>query len=388
MAYELFLKLYDRAGDIKRAYIPPIWARYSDIVNGAGPVVFALNADSDYAANIAEFDIVEVFIRNKDLLLMDSDGGFVSAYVGIVRDWDLSTDDNGLSALEFTAPGVNSILSWRAILYYANVLNRSRFDDTAAESIMKALVKYNCTSDASIVNGRQREGDLGPGMGVDLSIAADGGAGNIISATFKGSNLLSALQKIAEQGGGDFALSWLGSNDYQFDFYPGQLGTDKSSGAGRVLFALSNATMANPRLRRFGAGATVAIAAGQGQEDAREISSAYGPDYALDYDLEIFVDARNEKTDAGRVYRGGLKLDEQRIKEELTFSVAQTGNQFYSPIDITGRKTYKPGDLALTVYGTEEIRKITGIDVFWRYPGTEDAFLVDVTTREVVFYGS
>lgn len=388
MAYELFLKLYDRDGDLKKGYISPIWARYTDRVNSDDPLIFMLHNESDGVELIEEFDLIEVFIRNRDLFLMDSDGGFVSAFVAIVRDWNYSTDENGETFIEFKAPGINHLLSFRSVAWYAGVENRSVFQDVRSESIMKMLVDYNCTSNASTGNGRLRNGDLLPGMGFDVSIAADGSAGNVISATFKGSNLLTALQKIADQAAGDFALSWQGANDFEFEFYPDQLGADKSSGSDRVLFSLENGTMRDPRLIRTGASGTVAIAAGEGREELREVSVVNGDDYALDYDLEIFVDARQEKTEEGRIYRGGLKLYEKRIREQLTFSVLQTGNQFYSPIDITGRKTYRAGDLVYAVYRSEQIRKIEAIQVYWNDPSSEDAFNVDVTTREVVLSGS
>lgn len=388
MSYELYLRLYDRSGVQKIGFIAPLFARFTDAVNGDDPLVFGLNLDHEAVSEISEFDLVEVMIRNQELLLMAPDKKFVSAFVGIVRNWDLSTNDDGESFLEYMAPGINHILSWRAVLWYAGVSDRSQFDDVAAETIMKTLVNYNCTVNASTANGRQRNGNLSPGMGIDLSIEADGGGGNLLSATFKGGNLLSSLQKLADQAAGDFALIWNGSNDFEFQFYAGQLGDDKSSGAERVLFSLANNTMRNPRIKRSGAAGTVAISAGAGKGVLREISEVFGSDYAADYDLEIFVDARQEVTDEGRVYRGGLKLDEKRIREELTFNVIQTGNQFYSPISITGRKTFKAGDLVLCVYGTEEIRKIESVKVYWNSPSSDDAFNVDVITREVVSYGS
>lgn len=388
MAYELYLRLYDRAGDLKRGYIPPLWARFTDSVNSDDPLVFAINVDTDGAAEISEWDLVEVMIRNRELLLTNSDGGFVQAFVGIVRDWSLSTNEDNLTFIEFIAPGVNSILGLRAVLWYAGFSDRSQFDDVPAESIMKLLVGYNCTSLASTGNGRLRSGDLLPGMGYDISVAYDDAAGSVLSATFKGGNLLSSLQKIAERADGDFALTWLGDNDYEFDFYPGQLGADKSSGSDRVVFSLLNNTMKNPRLIRTGARATAALAAGQGQESARATSVVLGSDYASNYDVEIFVDARQEKTEDGLIYRGGLKLEENRIQERLSFEVNQTGNQFYSPVDITGRKTYKAGDLVLAVYPDEQIRKIESIQIYWSDPSSDDAFIVDVTTREVADYGS
>jgi hypothetical protein len=384
--YELHLRHYDRAGVLQRTVLEPLWARYTDQVNDQLPLVFTLNADDPEV--MAELDIFEVMIRNKILGIQDVDGGFVRAYVGILRDWDIATDDDGITTMEYRCPGENHILSWRSVLYPANTNNRSSFSGVAAETLYKTLVQYNLTSDASIANGRQRDGDLLAGMGYDISNAADGGLGNEISAAFMSGNVLAVMQKLAERGGGDFALRWQGGDAWEFDFYLGQLGQDKSSGAERVLFSLATDTMSKPRLQRRGARATAAVAGGQGEDDLRMIEVVSGPDYAADYDFEMFVDARNEKTAPGIAFQGQQKLEGTRIAESLSFGVLQTSRQFYSPVPVTGRKTYKAGDLVLVDYGGESMRKIESITVNWKAPGAGDAFTVDVETREVMYAGS
>jgi len=380
--YEFHLRWYDRSGVLKNAFVDPLWARFTESVSGDESLVWALHEDHPAIADAAEFDILEVRLRNIDLGIEDS-GDFVRAFVGILRDWDLETDEDGLTYYIFYAPHERHILSWRSILWYAGVANRSEFSGVPAETIVKTLVQYNCTADASIANGRQREGDLAPGMGIDLTIAADGGNGNILSGSMMGANLLSVLQKINDQAGGDFSFEWQNLNDWEFDFHPGQLGDDKSIGADRVLFSLKNNTMRNPRLRRRGAQATTAIAAGQGEGTERQISIVDGPDYIAGNDLETFVDARNESEAAGREFRGLARLEELRMSEELSFDVLQTSNQFYSPIAVTGRKTYRAGDLVLAVYGTEQVRKIEQVIVNWKVPQKDDAFQVAIVTREV-----
>jgi hypothetical protein len=386
--YELHLRHYDRAGVLQRSVLEPLWARYTDQVNDQQPLVFALNADDPQAASMAELDIFEVMLRNKVLGIQAVDGGFVRSYVGILRDWDMATNDYGVTAMEYRCAGENHILSWRSVLYPANVNNRSSFSGAAAETLYKTLAQYNLTIDASTANGRQRDGDLLAGMGYDITIAGDGGLGNPISAAFMGANVLSVMQKLAERAGGDFALRWQGGDAWEFDFYVGQLGQDKSSGSERVLFSLATDTMRGPRLKRFGARATSAAAAGQGEDDQRMIEVVTGPDYAADYDFEMFVDARNEKTAAGVNGCGEQKLEETRIREELTFGVLQTSRQFYSPVPVTGRKTYKAGDLVLVDYGGENVRKVESVTVNWKAPGSGDAFQVDVETREIVYAGS
>lgn len=389
MAYELHLRNYDRAGTLKKAVLEPLWARFTESDDGSEPLVFALNYENEAAADIAEFDIMEVMLRNKELGIQDVDGGFVRAFVGIVRDWDISTDEDGVTFLQFKAPNEKHILSWRSVMWYAGVVNRSAFANVPAETIMKTIVQYNLTADASVANGRQREGDLFPGMGVDVTIAADFVRGINLSASFMGGNVLTILQKLAEQGGGDFSLTWQGGQMWEFEFHEGQLGADKSSGSERVLFSLKNNTMRTPRLVRSAARATVAISAGQGEGAARDVTEVEGTDFAANYDLETFVDARSESTEEGRIYRGLARLEPLRISEELSFGVLQTANQFYSPVAVTRRKTYRAGDLVLAVYaGLEQVKKIKSLAVEWQAPNNEDAFQVEIVTGEVTYAGS
>lgn len=164
MAYEFHIRHYDRSGVLKHGFLNPLWARYTVSVSGDEPLVFALKADDPVVVDMAEFDILEARLRNCDLGIEDS-GDFTRAFVGLLRDWDLETDDDGLSFYTFYAPHERHILSWRSVLWYAGVANRSEFTVIAAETIMKTLVQYNCTADASVANGRQREGDLDAGMG-------------------------------------------------------------------------------------------------------------------------------------------------------------------------------------------------------------------------------
>jgi hypothetical protein len=378
----LYLKHFSRDGvTVKNAVLQPLWARYTESVSDDKPLVFGLDIDHPQIGSIEEFDIFEVMLRNVELGIAD----FTPAFVGIQRHQSIDTDDDGLTVVTFTAPNEKHILSWRNILWYAGVANRSSFAAAKAETIMKTLVKYNATSFATVANGRQREGNLATAMDVAITIAADGARGNTLSLAFMGANLLTVLQKISEQGGGDFSFQWQGGTAWTFEFHPGQLGSDKSTGTDRVVFSTTpgNNTMARPRLIYTGAGATVAISGGKGEGLARQIEPVNGPDYAADYDIETFVDARNESTAAGLIFRGGLRLEEVRPREALQFEVLQTANQFYSPVAVIGRKTYRAGDLVLATYGGERVRKIDAIEVNWSAPERGDAFTVSVTTREV-----
>lgn len=284
-------------------------------------------------------------------------------------------------------------------MWAAGVLNRSKFEAIPAETILKDLVRYNATvlavggSDPTV--DRWRDGDLNVGMGFNVTITTDNGLGNDISLSFSAGNLLDAVRRVAETDkeksldsgtdAGDWSLTWQGenTNEFVFDWHEGQLGEDKSTGDDRVVLSVENNTMRSPVLRTNKAGATVAISAGRGRDTDRTFDEVLGANFATDNDLEMFADSRNESSPAGRISFGQEKLREKRLNLALDFGVLQTADVFYSPVTVTGRKTYKMGDITLASFGGDFPRKVIATTVNWQTPTNTDAFLVDVITQSV-----
>lgn len=382
MTWELYIKHMDRVGVDKNPTIIPVTARYTNKVNHALPLSFVLHSDHPAAQDFEEFDIVEVFIRNKDYKLTD----YTSDFVGIVRSVTFETDEEGQTWVTVYAPEKRHLLSLRDVLWYSGFANRSTFSAVKAETSMKNLVTYNFTSSATVANGRWREGDITKalGMNINLTVQADSAGGNTITGGFSGDNCLEALKDIAIAGGGDFDLVWLGGNKFDFRFYAGQLGSDKSSGANRVVFSLNNYTMNKPKLEIAHAFGTSLLVAGGGEGVNRVVKSVNGPDYSATYDIESFIDARSQGTDLNALqFKGEVEGHKIQKAYELTFDVVQTSNVFYSPIDVTGKLTYKAGDLVLASYQVEEVRKIESVAMTWRSQTSSSSLLIDVETREV-----
>lgn len=384
MTWELHLRHYDRAGALLNGYIAPLAARYTNSLGGDEPLVFSLEATaySDLEP-VAEYDLIEVMIRNRVLGVQSPGGGFVRDFVGIVRGQaDRQTDENGVTLLTWRAPEQKHLLAWRRVLWPAGTANRSQFSAVAAETAVKTLARYNCTADASTGNGRWRNGDLA-GMSVSLDIEADGGRGGAVSLAFTGGGLLASLAKICELGGDYYALAWQGGSlggVHEWALTWGR-GSDKSAGGERVLFSLANGTMSSPRRRYVAARATAAIAAGQGEGSDRATSAVSGAAYAADNDIELFVDARNAATAGAREGAAALKLIETEEESRLDFDVLMTGDVFYSPVAITGRKTYQVGDLVLASYGGDEVRRIRETAVTWDLTNQGEPFQVGVETE-------
>ena len=390
MSYEVHLRVYDRAGTVKIPFLAPLWARWRKSVTAASPLTFALNEDTAGANEIGEYDIIEVMLRNKELGIMIGSNQFARAFVGIVRSRRQDTSNNNVTTKIFNAPEQKHILDWRGIMYASGVANRSTYSNLPAETIMKSVVRYNFTADATHTPGdatsRVRNGDLAIGMQSPITIAADEGRGTTQSASFAFGRVLGVLQRLAAVSGGDFLFEWQGGSlggdhEYLFDFRPGQLGSDKSD---RAVFGLENQTLQQARRQRFGAEGTVAIVGGRNQGIEREISVAEGEAFAAANDIEVFVPATDVSTENGRLSRGQERLREIGELDELEFEVRQTADTFYSPVDVNGRNTYDVGDLVTVSYGGTEVHKVVAATLSWQAPGTGDLLQIQVDTEKYV----
>ena len=380
--YELFVAHYSRTGVLKNPFIIPLICRYTNSLTGDERATLTLNAQSALVNDFTEFDIIEIYIRHIGKGIMTATGGFVKDFTGIVRDFRWETDDDGVTTFTIEAPEQKHILTWRSVMYPSGVADRSQFTGVDALTMMNAVVTYNMTAAASTANGRWRDGNLATGMGFTINVVTPvGPSGNSITLSVFGLRVLDALRKISNIGGGDFSFQYAGGTTFDFEFRAGQLGQDKSTGANQVLFSLINGTMIRPRMTRQSAAASIAVAAGQGTDVNRSTAIVPGVDYvAGSHDLELFYDARNQD-DASLSAAAENRLYELRTRYELEFNVQQTSDVFYSPINVSGRKTYYIGDLVTVSYqGVEEVQQITHATVTYAAPDSGDAFDVDIGT--------
>jgi len=364
MQDEYYIKHLGRDMTVKRAMINDFLSlRYRKVVNAPGRLDLEFNADHEFASNVEPLDVIEVWRRNVGLGIP-----WHRDFVALYFDLDEDTDESVITTSTFTGFGLMDVLRWRQIGFPAGVANRSSFSGVAAETVAKTLVGYNLTSLATVGNGRIRSGDLAVGMGFTVVTAADLGAGNVINQTFYNTNVLRAVTDVIQPiAGGDFDVILNGSSQLEFEFYPGQRGDDKRTGADRVEFSLSKGNMANPSYREYRSkAATAAIVAGQGVGDDRYYSVRTGADYAADFDIEMLVDARSEWEPSGADDMGDAALYDRRVNYKFDFDVIQTEATMYSsvPVSVPTRKTYKVGDLVTAFYkGVAFSRKVRGVDV-------------------------
>lgn len=205
---------------------------------------------------------------------------------------------------------------------YLDLINRPIIDEFAgsagaikegpAETVMKEYVNEQA----------------GPGAGArakpGLTIQADGGGGNVVRFSSPHRNLLAIIQEIAKIGGGDFDVVGTGTAAWEFRWYEGQRGADRSS---TVLFNVARGNMEQPELRQSRHNeATVIVVGGQGEGADREIvrvSDAVRVAASPWNRIEEWRDARQEPNTDGLEDLGAERLEERKPKDTLTFKPLQ-----------------------------------------------------------------
>lgn len=308
-AYQL--RLYDTAGTLQAIVDDFRKLVYTRRVNAPGSVQVTLAGDHAVLAGIADKWRVQVQRRAEG-------GAWGTELWALFRDEQWHHGENGSTFVAY-CPGVLSLLGTRIVNWAAGTANRTDFASAKAETIAKTLVSYNAAASATTANGRKRDGAIS-----GLTSQADGGAGNTLDWRCHGKNLLETLQELALVGGGDFDLIPSSPTAYEFRWYAGQRGTDRTA---TVTFAMPLGNMAEPSyyLTRS-TERTVAAVWGQGEGSDRDYVTRTGTNYAADNDSELYVDAKD--IDKGQTAalqgRGDAKLAEVEARARFEFKALQT----------------------------------------------------------------
>lgn len=308
-------------------------------VNDTHIAQLTLNADNPDSVYLADKYQLEIWRSDPAIGLAE-----YKSFDGIIRDDIPSTDDSNRDRITATAYGENSLLARRHIAWPADKLNRTLFVAAKAETVLKTLVKYNCDPTFAVFGGGGTGRDRTPST-MNLTIATDLARGNTIDWTCGGrTNLLEELKKIVLIAGGDYAVTKTGLTSYVFEFYPGQLGTNRTTGSNPIIFSKDRGNMSEPKLiRQRSAEKTVALIGGRGEKDARNIRVRTGANFATDNDIETYIDGRNATTDAALDDIGDQGLEQARFRNVIDFDILQ--NALY-----TVEKDYFLGDLVLAKY--------------------------------------
>jgi hypothetical protein len=283
---------------------------YNRRVNAPGVVQFGLRGAHPLLAVVQDKWEIEVWRK--------MDGyDWTQEIVGMVRRPDWSFDKQPV--MDLYCQGIVGKLSWRYVLYVPETASRSLFTSAKAETIMKTLVNYNAGSSATTGNGRHRNGAI-----TGLSVQADGANGNTKDWACAYDNLLETLQKLALVAGGDFDLIKTGANAWEFRWYTGQRGTDRTT---TVKFSMALGNMANVKYSDDRMDEkTVGVVLGQGEGSDRDLVIRTGTNYSASNDIELYINASDipKGQTTALQDRGDQKLTDAEAVKEFSFDVLQT----------------------------------------------------------------
>ena len=345
MAVAYQLRVYSRTGALQHIITDMLTLAYVREVNTPGVLTFDLPSSHLAIADFQTDSQVEVW-RADAAIGLDWYCDFRAFWRGEQR----SANSDGTSLYSARCVGQMDLLRHAIVAYPTAASNRSEFSSVAAETIAKTLVRYNATSSGTTGDGRKRNVTLS-----GITLQGDAANGTVLTMRCAWRNLLETLKDLAELGGGDYDLVNAGGATWEFRWYDGQLGTDRTS---NVRFALNYGNMANPVLRRdFTKEPTVVFVGGQGQEASRTIVVRTGANYDATYNAaEVFVDSRQESTTAALEATGDVELSLAQARVDLTFDVLQVPQTYYGV-------HYLLGDLVTGIYegfsATKQVRRVS-----------------------------
>ena len=352
MGAEYQLRIIDTAGATQAVITDFLSLAFTRVTNEPGLIAFSLRDGHPALSYVVHNNQVEVWRKNADIGL---DWGSSPEFVGIIRSLVWSTDE--ATTLNVQAPGVMSILSWRIIGYRAGTLLRSDFVDDPPETVMKAIVTYNCTSSGTTADGRVRAATTSGKISnlYTVTVETDLARGTAITKGCAWSNVLEALQTIQLTSAADFDLVKTSATTFQFRYYPGQRGTDRTAS---LVFSLERGNMVAPSFidSRINEG-TAAVVGGAGEAQQRVVTIATGANYSTSRDFEIFVDAVQEDSANGRTQAGKMRLVEVDQSSRFLFGALQAPNAYYGV-------HYTLGDKVTAVYrGVSSTQKVRAVSV-------------------------
>lgn len=324
-------------GGLKRVY-------FENVVNGSGSHRISLRGDMSIGLEVGLDYQVEVWKKPVGL------PSWKLVYEGLHRTWTWQADNDGDETFTSYGSGYNSLLARRIVAAYATTTGSDKSDK--AETVIKEFVNEN----------------IGPGAVAraltGLTVQADSARGNDWEGSRAWQNLLEVCQDIAKSGGGDFAVIGTGPATFEFRWYDGQLGVDRTLGnAGGndpIIFSLQRNNMLTPLLSlNHGQEFNTVYVLGQGEGVARTVvvtsdptSIAYSP-WNL---IEVSRQATGETTTDGLETVGAQELSDGLADRSVTFEAAQTP-------DCAFGVHYNLGDIITAMYHQRVDKKITKVTV-------------------------
>jgi len=333
IAPRYFVKLIDTTGYMVALFDSWISLEYGSIVDDVGYYSLSLDGNDD-RLDLFQLDYMVEVWRGIPGVGVD----WYCDFRGLHRTPKRAIDSKGKKIFTSTGVCLNHLLSRRDIGYKAGTIRADK--DDVAETVMKEYVAENCGVDATVANGRLRDGAF-PGFTID----ADGGQGINWPGSRAYENLLGTLMDIANVSGIDYRVESLGNGQYRFFTYVDQLGVDRSvlglnpatglnaAGYPPVIFSvpIGNVQNIDYELNR-NAEANAVFLLGKGDGSTRHITIVEDPGAGADSpwnDIEVAVNASSQEYEFQRVMVGIETLQQKAARESFSFTPLQQASSLY-----------------------------------------------------------
>lgn len=362
MAPMYTVSLYNSSGVLQAISQDYLDLAISRTVNAPDVAVLVYDATSRNAQYLTYGAIITI-------LRADSAAGISSTqeFAGFIRR--IVRTVNERTVYEVTCIGMMAILGDRIVAWKSSRVNRSKFTSQPAETIMRNLVLYNIGANATLLDGRLLNGVLST-----VTVPVSAGTGNTMSINLAYQNLLQAMQKVADDGGGDFSITYTAPSTWAYQWHLGQLGTNRTASVklSVPLGTIGELVVNDDRIEDF----TAVIVGGEGEAKARLIAT-WPATLPTGLNLrETFADARNlKKAKLARLEQRGKTLLIRQRRKRLTYTATLLQNAA-----LRYGRDYFLGDLVTILDGTTEVtQKVQVIDLAFSADGKES---VDVTLAD------
>ena len=268
---------------------------------------------------ISKFQLnYHVEVRRRDTR---NDVGWYTEFYGFYRGMTREYSGNSNHFVTLHVVGQKDILYWSIVAYKGATVDRSSFFASRAETIMKQIVTYNCTTLGTTTDGRESDFLVSD---YTVTIQVDGATGRELDWSCQFENVLDSLSDLAEADGpSDFDLVKTGATTWDFRYYYDRRGSDLSDS---VKFNIGRGNMTNVNYEElFSENRRIFVIGGKGQNQSRETFVNYHPNYGVDGQEEAFI---NGSSFTSSEIESGVFLDlnEKQIDRRISFD----------PIDVFG----------------------------------------------------
>jgi len=342
------IKIYDQStGTLHGIWNDGLSLQYRKKVNDVGMCVWAVQPDHPALSLVGEDDRVEISVTDGA-----STGSFLAwetDYHGVYREQQTSTDQSGNEYKLLYFPSAEEVLARSIVAYKAATTDRSLFSSRAISTIFSNVWRYNCTTNGTTADGRERDA---------ISTVSTTGTGSASATTIDyrcaWKNVLTALQELAFLGGNTFdVVRNISTNELTV-----RVDTTSTDVSSDVVFSLAinnmgqSALQQNKMLEK-----TVAIVGGAGQESSRTVRTRTGVNQSATNDYEIFVDHKDTSTTSILDDRGDIVLSDRQARTTISADILQSSGYQYL-VD------YEAGNIVTLDFGGSAVtRQISQVNV-------------------------